>query len=66
MEKNPHLDDVARAVADAQDALARRDEAMAAARADGSTWRSIALAAGMTEHGVRYALKQAEARQDDA
>ena len=33
-----------------------RLEAMRAARAAGSTWRSIAAAASMTENGVRKAL----------
>lgn len=37
-------------------AAEHRDEAMRAAREDGATWREIATAAGMTEHGVRKAL----------
>lgn len=37
----------------------QRDEAMAAAREAGATWRAIAAAAGMTENGVRKALERA-------
>lgn len=52
--------DAAASVSAAEDRLdqakAARNEAMAAARAAGLTWRSIALAAGMTDHGVRKAL----------
>lgn len=44
-----------------QSAREQRDEAMRAARDAGATWRSIALAAGMTEQGVRKALERAEA-----
>lgn len=43
---------------DAKRAIAaeHRDEAMRAAREDGATWREIATAAGMTDHGVRKAI----------
>ena len=37
-------------------ALEDRDAAMLAAREAGQTWQAIADAAGMTPHGVRYAL----------
>ena len=39
-----------------------RDAAMRAARGNGHTWRAIADAAGMTEHGVRWALRNDELR----
>lgn len=39
-----------------------RDNALRAARDNGHTWRAIADAAGMTEHGVRLALRNAELR----
>ena len=39
-----------------------RDTAMRTARDNGHTWRAIAEAAGMTEHGVRLALRNAERR----
>ena len=35
-----------------------RDTAMRTARDNGHTWRAIAEAAGMTEHGVRLALRR--------
>jgi len=35
----------------------RRNAAIRDARAAGHTWRAIALAAGMTEHGVRLAAR---------
>lgn len=41
-------------------ARARRDQAMRLARDAGITWRAIATAAGMTEHGVRKALERAD------
>lgn len=47
---------VQRAEQDLHTALERRNDAFAAARASGMTWRAIALAAGMTDHGVRKAL----------
>lgn len=37
-------------------ALQARNDLMRRARAAGWTWRSIANAAGLTEHGVRKAL----------
>lgn len=37
-------------------AITDRDAAMRAARDAGHTWASIAEAAGLTPHGVRYAL----------
>ena len=39
-----------------------RNTAMRAARDNGHTWRAIADAAGMTQHGVRLALRNAELR----
>ena len=39
-----------------------RNTAMRAARDNGHTWRAIAEAAGMTQHGVRLALRNAELR----
>ena len=47
---------VRQAVADQQSATERRDQAMRDARDAGATWQAIADAAGMTPHGVRYAL----------
>ncbi|SDS66411.1 hypothetical protein [Microlunatus soli] len=41
-----------------REATLRRDEAMAAARDAGNTWRSIALAAEMTENGVIKAVQR--------
>lgn len=35
---------------------ARRNELIRQARSNGHTWREIALAAGMTEQGVRFAI----------
>lgn len=39
-----------------------RDTAMRTARDNGHTWRAIAEAAGMTQNGVRFALRNAELR----
>lgn len=50
---NPHLDTAARAARAMDSAVRRRDRAIVAAREDGCTWRSIALAVGMTEVGVQ-------------
>lgn len=41
-----------------REATVRRDEAMTAARDAGNTWRSIALAADMTENGVIKAVQR--------
>jgi hypothetical protein len=41
---------------DLRNALDERNAVFAAARASGMTWRAIALASGMTEHGIRKAL----------
>lgn len=57
---NP-LDEIARAVAAELQAIHDRDAAMRAAREAGHTWRSIAIAADMTEHGVRKALARRNA-----
>lgn len=53
------LSTVTAAVDDMANARDRRDQAMAAARRAGQTWRAIAAAAGMTENGVRLALERA-------
>lgn len=54
------LDVITDAVDTINHARARRDQAMALARAQGVTWRAIAAAAGMTEHGVRKALERTD------
>lgn len=41
---------------DRRSAADQRDAAMKAARESGCTWREIAIAAGMTDHGVRKAV----------
>ena len=58
---NDPLDEITRAVAAERQALHDRDAAMRAAREAGHTWRSIAIAADMTEHGVRKALARRNA-----
>lgn len=59
--------EAAAAVSTAEDHLdqlkAQRNQAMADARAAGLTWRAIAAAAGMTEHGVRKALAHSRSEQ---
>lgn len=47
---------VAAAERQLEQAKLTRNVEMEKARADGTTWRAIATAAGMTEHGVRKAL----------
>lgn len=51
------LDAITEAVTRQRQAIADRDTAMAAAREAGATWRAIAIAADMTENGVRRALR---------
>ena len=58
------LEQTAAAIHETEERLAalrhQRDVDMAEARADeGATWRSIALASGLTEHGARKALTSA-------
>ena len=55
------LDEIARAVAAERQAIHDRDAAMRAAREAGHTWRSIAIAADMTERGVQKALARRNA-----
>ena len=55
------LDEITRAVAAERQALHDRDTAMRAAREAGHTWRSIAIAADMTERGVQKALARQNA-----
>ncbi len=55
--KNDALASIRTAVDRQRKALADRDAAMLTAREAGHTWQAIADAAGMTPHGVRYALK---------
>lgn len=43
-------------------ATSDRNTAMRAARDNGHTWRAIAEAAGMTQNGVRWALRNNELR----
>lgn len=51
------LEAITEAVTRQRQAIADRDAAMAAAREAGATWRAIAIAADMTENGVRRALR---------
>ena len=51
-----YLHEIRDAAAMMTNAHQRRNNYMRAARESGATWRTIALAAGMTEHGVRHAL----------
>jgi hypothetical protein len=64
LDTPPTGTDLLELVTESVDALnlarARRDQAMRLARDAGITWRAIASAAGMTEHGVRKALERAE------
>ena len=55
---HPDLDAIASAVDLIERATRDRNTAMRAARDNGHTWRAIAEAAGMTEHGVRLALRR--------
>lgn len=59
------LERVSRAVETITAATTERDRAMREAREAGATWQAIADAAGMTPHGVRYALgvKRAQPRR---
>lgn len=50
------LDQIRDAVARRDQALADRDKAMQTAREAGHTWATIAEAAQLTPHGVRFAL----------
>lgn len=61
-----YLRDIRDSVAVMTAAHQKRNDSMRAARDAGATWRAIALAADMTEHGVRYALAAAAAYDDDA
>ncbi|MFV0463360.1 MAG: hypothetical protein ACK5MP_09250 [Nostocoides sp.] len=54
--KESALDLVSKAVANQDAALTTRDHAMLAARRAGFTWREVAAAASMTEHGARLAI----------
>lgn len=47
------LEQLAKTVATIDDATQRRNQLLRQAREEGHTWRSIAAAAGMTEHGIR-------------
>lgn len=55
-----HLSAITRAVETIRKATEDRDSAMKAARESGHTWRSIALAADMTEKGVIKAVERTE------
>ena len=54
---DPHLAAITRYATDLATARDRRNRAIRDARGSGHTWRAIALAAGMTEHGVRLAAR---------
>lgn len=61
--QTPEDDDLAvitRAVETIRKATEDRDRAMKSAREAGHTWRSIALAADMTEKGVMKAVERTE------
>lgn len=47
------LEQLAEAVATIDDATQRRNQLIQQAREEGHTWRAVAAAAGMTEHGIR-------------
>ena len=55
---HPDLEAITSAVELIERATRDRDNALRAARDNGHTWRAIAEAAGMTEHGVRLALRR--------
>lgn len=59
---NPDLTAITCTIDRIERATRDRDTAMRTARDNGHTWRAIAGAAGMTEHGVRLALRNAELR----
>lgn len=64
--RNPEDDDltaITRAVETIRQATEDRDRAMKSAREAGHTWRSIALAADMTEKGVIKAVERTEQAQ---
>ena len=56
------LHQITAAVTTIEQATADRDRLMQQARDEGTTWRAIAAAAGMTEAGVRKALARRSRR----
>lgn len=59
---HPDLEAIASAVDRIERATRDRNNALRAARENGHTWRAIAEAAGMTQNGVRWALRTDELR----
>ena len=57
------LGNITRHAAHARDSLTKRDAAIVAAREAGATWRAIAAAAGLTEHGCRKIAARVAADQ---
>ena len=55
--QDPQLTAITRHATELTLARDNRNRAIRQARAGGHTWRAIALAAGMTEHGVRLAAR---------
>lgn len=62
---HPDLDAIASAVDRIERATRDRNNALRTARDNGHTWRAIAEAAGMTQNGVRWALRNDELRAAD-
>ena len=59
---HPDLEAITSTVERIELATRDRNNALRTARENGHTWRAIAEAAGMTPHGVRWALSNAELR----
>ena len=59
---HPDLDAITSTVERIERATHDRNNALRAARDNGHTWRAIAEAAGMTQNGVRWALRNDELR----